>query len=58
MHDIPMPQCSQQLPRLRQNARTHTAELLLSMQPVRDHFENNEEAKALLKTVKSYKATR
>lgn len=28
------------------------------LQPVRDHFENNAEAKQLLKTVKSYKVTR
>lgn len=28
------------------------------LQPVRDHFENNEEAKALLKQVKSYKVTK
>ena len=28
------------------------------LQPVRDHFENDPEAKALLKQVKSYKTTR
>lgn len=28
------------------------------LQPVRDHFENNEEAKALLKQVKSFKVTK
>lgn len=28
------------------------------LQPVRDHFESNAEAKALLKAVKSYKTTR
>lgn len=30
----------------------------IGMQPVRDHFEQNEEAKALLKAVRSYKTTR
>ena len=30
----------------------------LNLQPVRDHFENDAEAKALLKQVKSYKTTR
>jgi tyrosyl-tRNA synthetase len=28
------------------------------LQPVRDHFENNAEAKALLKQVKAYKVTK
>ena len=28
------------------------------LQPVRDHFENNAEAKALLKQVKSFKVTK
>lgn len=32
--------------------------LNLILQPVRDHFENNAEAKALLKQVKSYKVTK
>jgi hypothetical protein len=32
--------------------------LLPPAQPVRDHFENNAEAKALLKQVKSFKITK
>ena len=32
--------------------------LNLILQPVRDHFENNAEAKELLKKVKSYKVTK
>ena len=35
-----------------------TRHLNLILQPVRDHFENNAEAKALLKQVKSYKVTK
>lgn len=32
--------------------------LNIILQPVRDHFENNAEAKALLKQVKAYKVTK